>query len=654
MAKRYVVRDGRIYARVTYLDSTGKERQLWRRAQSKSEAKELARDLAQNIRKFGTEALEHQLTLSEYLDKWLKSLRLSKRTHTAYETVLRLYVRPLLGGKKVTGIRPLDVQDVIDDLNQRGLSPKTVREAHMVLSRSLKQAVRWRLITFNPAQDAAQRSEARDRGKQPESRPHAEPLSRAASEKETSRLLARMEVAREQLAHLIRTDAPDAQIKSCARIAQDLSAVFQKTLAAREEIGREKLPQVVYTTEEWKQLKEYRESSGVPVKDDHAAARLQATCVLAGAEMKNGHEKADAFQASYHLWKFDVEGWDRRLSLVDVEKAIKAKAEERLKLYNFLRPSKRDEIQGQIDYLREVKKDVQKQLSVKELSIDKSVGAAEVRYQIASKQVEQTQKARALEGREMPTPAHTKDELGRMNEIANRDKNGGLLLYVWDQVKDRVLAKSGPEDLARVKGCAVMAKLDMVREKERLEYAVCFGEFRQLPRKDAQGFLYTQRLRDVSPRSALETIIRHFTDSLEQRKERRDLVDILRKQVTRAQEQAINAREYSAAADKILGAHCRAARASFTHAMPMLNQQQIAEVREFTGKLPPLNQSRMELNEWARQAEQLLHAREAAEAARQAEQARSQDTLNRSIEQSSSQERTRIDRSDRDSYSRGR
>ena len=64
-------------------------------------------------------------------------------------------MRPKLGSKKVTGIRPLDVQEVIDALNERGLSPKTVREAHMVLSRSLKQAVRWRLIIFNPAQDAA-------------------------------------------------------------------------------------------------------------------------------------------------------------------------------------------------------------------------------------------------------------------------------------------------------------------------------------------------------------------------------------------------------------------------------------------------------------------------------------------------------------------
>ncbi len=501
---------------------------------------------------------------------------------------------------------------------------------------------------------SAQRSEANDRGAQLEPRPQAEPLSRAASEKETSRLLARAEVAQEHLAHLIRTDASDAQINSVAQFAHDLSGVLEKTAVTRKEIGREMLPQVVYTTEEWKQLKEYRSSSIVPVRDDHAAARLQAGRVLAGAEMRTAHEKDDAFHASYHLWKFDVEGWDRRLSLVDMEKAIKDKAEEKFKLYNFLRPSKREEIQGRIDYLRGVKKDIQKQLASKELSIDKSLGAAEARYQIACKQVEQIQKARAKQGKEMPAPSHTKDELSRMNEIAVRDRNAGLLLYVWDQVKDRVLAKAGPEDLGRIKGSAVMAKLDMVREKERLDHAVCFGEFRHLPNIDKRGFLDTQRLRDVSPRSALETIIRHFTDSVEQKKERRDLADTLRQQVARAQELAINAREYSAAIDRILGDHCQAARVGFTRANPSLNQQQIAEVREFTQKLPSLNPSRIELNDWARQGEQLLQAREAAEAAQQAEQARSREPMNRSVDQTSSQERTRIDRSDRDSYSRGR
>ena len=73
MANRYVVRNGKIYARVSYFDSTGKERQLWRRAQSRSETKDLADDLAHNIKQFGSETFQHQLAVGEYLDKWLKS-----------------------------------------------------------------------------------------------------------------------------------------------------------------------------------------------------------------------------------------------------------------------------------------------------------------------------------------------------------------------------------------------------------------------------------------------------------------------------------------------------------------------------------------------------------------------------------------------------
>ena len=171
---------------------------------------------------------------------------------------------------------------------------------------------------------SAQRSDARDRGKQLESRPQAEPVIRPASEKETSRLLAKIEVAREQLAHLIRTDAPEAdQIsgEDCSRLRHGP----RQDRCRGKEIGREKLPQVVYTTEEWKQLKEYRASTDIPVKEDRAAARLQANCVLAGAEMKDAQAKAEAFQVSRHFWKFDVEGWEKGLSLKEVEQAIKAR-----------------------------------------------------------------------------------------------------------------------------------------------------------------------------------------------------------------------------------------------------------------------------------------------------------------------------------------
>src|SRR5262249_33433779 len=177
---------------------------------------------------------------------------------------------------------------------------------------------------------SAQRSQARDRGKQLEARPAAEPVMRPGSEKETSRLLAKSEVARQELAHLIRTDAPSSRVNWAAKTAHEYAVALEKTLAVRKQMGKEKLPQVVYTTEEWKQLKEYHRSRDVAVRDDQAAARLQSTRVIAGAELKEARAKAEAFESSRHLWKFEVDGWGK-MTLMEAEAKIKHHTAEKFK-----------------------------------------------------------------------------------------------------------------------------------------------------------------------------------------------------------------------------------------------------------------------------------------------------------------------------------
>lgn len=298
-----------------------------------------------------------------------------------------------------------------------------------------------------------------------------------------------------------------------------------------------------------------------------------------------------------------------------------------------------------------MKKDVQKQLAASEISIARSVGAAETRYHIASGQVEQTAKGRANDGKSMPRPVHEKEEITKINEIAVRNRDGQLLRYVYDQVKDKLLANPSPEALSRLKGHAVMAEMDMIRQGERLANAIQFGEFRQLPLKDLQGLHYTKSVREVSPRSALETVIRHFTDSAEQKREQKALTDILRQQLDRAQEQCAKASDYYSALNKMLDERCRAAGTWPKQIAPMLNSEQIAELRDYAEKQPYLSTARREFTDAAREAEQILHDREAAEAARQAEQSRANDLSSRTREQSESRS---TQHSDRDSYSRGR
>ena len=472
---------------------------------------------------------------------------------------------------------------------------------------------------------SAQRSRARDQGKKPEPRRQAEPVMRAGSAKETGRLLARAELAREHLAHLIRTEAPEGQTKSIATIAYELMSRLDRTITLRKENGKKRLPAVVYTTKESKQLEEYRASHNIAGKEENAAARIQAARVLAGAELTDAQGKAEAFQTTRHFWKFEIDGWDRKLSLKEVEQDIKSKTEDKFKLYNFLRPSRREAIQGQIDYLNDVKSDLQNQLLNKDVVIQRALGAARLRYDVASEQTEKVREARSREVKAMPLPAFQKEGLRKISEIATRNKDARLLALVYSQVKDNILKDPSDEALSRVKGHAVMARMQMMKEAERLNAAIEYGEFRHVPLRDANGLDYLKRLRDVEPRSALEAVIRHFTDSPGQNRERQEVRDAAREQFQRAEAQSLKARDYSVVLDTIAADHFRAAGVQAVQVAPQLDEKQIAELREFAEKQPFLTVTRKEFTEAARQAEQLLQDRSRAEAARQSELARSQD-----------------------------
>ncbi len=95
------------------------------------------------------------LTIDEYLDKWLDAAarpRLSERTLADYSEVLKRYVRPKLGNTTISQLQPLEIQELYSEMQVRGLSARTVRGTHVVLSSALKQAVRWRMLFVNPAQ----------------------------------------------------------------------------------------------------------------------------------------------------------------------------------------------------------------------------------------------------------------------------------------------------------------------------------------------------------------------------------------------------------------------------------------------------------------------------------------------------------------------
>lgn len=93
------------------------------------------------------------LPLNEYLDKWLETAakqKLRERTFEGYEWMLKKYVRPTIGAKRLCDLKAMDIQTLYNNLKKSGLSARTVRYTHTVLSSSLNQAVKWKLLIQNP------------------------------------------------------------------------------------------------------------------------------------------------------------------------------------------------------------------------------------------------------------------------------------------------------------------------------------------------------------------------------------------------------------------------------------------------------------------------------------------------------------------------
>jgi integrase len=142
--------------------STGKRRQRWistGSSRKKDAIDEEIRLKAQRLR--GIDTVPSSDRLSAYLrDNWLPAVRPTVRssTHQSYEQIVRTHVSPRLGNAALKAITPTMLNQMYEDLldhgrvdERGGLSPKSVRNIHVVVRKALNDAVRWDLLVRNPA-----------------------------------------------------------------------------------------------------------------------------------------------------------------------------------------------------------------------------------------------------------------------------------------------------------------------------------------------------------------------------------------------------------------------------------------------------------------------------------------------------------------------
>lgn len=93
------------------------------------------------------------MMLNSLLDQWLNEnvrFKVSERTFENYKSLLNSHIRPKLGMIKICDLQSYEIQRVYNEMQLADYSPKTIRDAHNVLSSALKQAIKHRLLAYNP------------------------------------------------------------------------------------------------------------------------------------------------------------------------------------------------------------------------------------------------------------------------------------------------------------------------------------------------------------------------------------------------------------------------------------------------------------------------------------------------------------------------
>ena len=118
-----------------------------------AEAREKLAKVQQDVRS-GIPVSDKVWKLGPYLDYWLENfVRRNRRpaTYNLYEMIVRLYLKPGLGGRKLTSLTVPTVQEFLNRRLQQGDSIRKVQVMRTVLSAALTRAVREELIVRNVA-----------------------------------------------------------------------------------------------------------------------------------------------------------------------------------------------------------------------------------------------------------------------------------------------------------------------------------------------------------------------------------------------------------------------------------------------------------------------------------------------------------------------
>jgi integrase len=141
--------------------ATGNRKRKWHsfKGTKRQAQTECARLIA--AMKDGTYIEPSKITVAQFLDRWLDHIKsqVTPKSHERYSGLVKKNIVPALGATLLAKLRPANISEAYSaalkdgrkDGRSGGLAPRTVGHMHRVLKQALSQAVKWELLTRNPA-----------------------------------------------------------------------------------------------------------------------------------------------------------------------------------------------------------------------------------------------------------------------------------------------------------------------------------------------------------------------------------------------------------------------------------------------------------------------------------------------------------------------
>ncbi|HST22192.1 MAG TPA: hypothetical protein VLR90_13795 [Blastocatellia bacterium] len=245
---------------------------------------------------------------------------------------------------------------------------------------------------------------------------------------------------------------------------------------------------------------------GYPVRDDREAARLVAQSFTARSEVAARQERAKRFDQTRHLQKWKVGG--ERWSLSDLDRWITRQSDQARVFgrYQFhLIPDERRAAGKEVERLSAIRQELIARIDERRSELRLEVDDARKLVEVLDAAYKRESSSRSSDGRFMPQPQFTREELARIEVNAEVIRDAGLLKQ-FDKFEKY---SSTPERrLGRAAAREIMAEVAYQESAERLATFKGKGHVQPLVIEQAGGHLSTHQLKETRPYSVVERMLR--------------------------------------------------------------------------------------------------------------------------------------------------